>query len=289
MLIDIFRQTALNHWFERQAARLHREGKIKCPLYLSLGTEHIAPSVLAGLGEKAKEWKWFVQHRCHSIYLSLGGDPLSLFRELLGRKDGCNGGYGGSASVNLPDRMFGHSGLLGDQVPIAVGYAIASRQPTIIVMGDASCEEDYVLGALGHAATTKAPVLFIVEDNGLSIKTKTEDRRSWSIVKVAASFRMCACDDDPLTVSNMLRFGGPGALGKLPALLNIRCCRISDHAGSGIDPKPAWNRYEEMVNQIGSKALTMEQEANATMWKLAEQATQEQHNGPTETNQAADR
>ena len=39
-------------------------------------------------------------------------------------------------------------------------------------MGDASAEEDYVLGALGWAATKKLPILFIVEDNNLSILTE---------------------------------------------------------------------------------------------------------------------
>ena len=39
-------------------------------------------------------------------------------------------------------------------------------------MGDASAEEDYVLGALGWASTKKLPILFIVEDNNLSILTE---------------------------------------------------------------------------------------------------------------------
>ena len=39
-------------------------------------------------------------------------------------------------------------------------------------MGDASAEEDYALGALGWASTKELPILFIVEDNNLSILTE---------------------------------------------------------------------------------------------------------------------
>ena len=38
-------------------------------------------------------------------------------------------------------------------------------------MGDAS-RKDYVLGALGWASAKKLPILFIVEDNNLSILTE---------------------------------------------------------------------------------------------------------------------
>ena len=72
---------------------------------------------------------------------------------------------GGSASVSNTEtaNLIGHSGLLGDQVPIAVGCAHASQKPTVVILGDAAAEEDYVLGALwGSAATKNAPVLFFM-------------------------------------------------------------------------------------------------------------------------------
>ena len=45
--------------------------------------------------------------------------------------------------------MYGHDGLMGSQVPIAIGACYASKKPTIVFLGDASAEEDYVLAALG--------------------------------------------------------------------------------------------------------------------------------------------
>ena len=68
---------------------------------------------------------------------------------------------------------------MGSQVPIAVGHCYKTQHPTIVYMGDASAEEDYVLGALGWASTKKIPILFIVEDNNLSILTEKKVRRNW--------------------------------------------------------------------------------------------------------------
>ena len=42
-------------------------------------------------------------------------------------------------------------------------------------------EEDYVLSALGWAATKNLPILFVVEDNNLSILTEKKVRRVWEM------------------------------------------------------------------------------------------------------------
>ena len=65
---------------------------------------------------------------------------------------------------------------------------MASNKPTICIMGDAAAEEDYALAALGFSETKDAPILFICEDNDLSILTEKSIRRSWSIVDVAHGF-----------------------------------------------------------------------------------------------------
>ena len=54
---------------------------------------------------------------------------------------------------------------MGTQVPIGIGACFSSKKPTIIFLGDAAAEEDYVVGVLGWASTKNLPILFIVEDN----------------------------------------------------------------------------------------------------------------------------
>ena len=254
ILNKIFNQTSYNHFFELETAEALQNGIARPPIYLSVGTEHIPPCIFqafnsAGLG--LKDYYVFPQHRCHSYYLTFGGVPYRLALELCGSVRGCNKGMGGSASVSNTDtaNLIGHSGLLGDQIPIAVGCAHASNKPTVVVLGDAAAEEDYALGSLGFAATKKAPILFICEDNDLSILTKKEIRRSWDIVDVAKGFGIEAVSfrDNPLDIYNkVLDF----AANPRPILYNIHCQRHRWHAGAGIDNEPEWNTFEDLVNRV---------------------------------------
>lgn len=255
---DIIRKTCLCRRFELTAAELHRSKKITIPMYLSVGEEHIAAALSCAL----PGWPVFAQHRCHSYFLSFGGDPEALLKELLGREDGQNHGRGGSASVSMPG-MFGHSGLLGDQIPIGVGYAHASGKNTLVVGGDAAFEEDYALAALGYAASKNVPVLFVCEDNDLSILTKKAVRRSWGLVEVARGFGLCASyvEDRPEEIYRA------AANSRLPALLNIKTCRHLWHAGSGQDGQPQWDRYAEMKTNCSAMA-DMEREAEETCRQL---------------------
>ena len=272
--LDLFRKICFNRFFELEAARVYPTGVMKIPIYLSLGQEQIP----AAISVVKKDFLIFAQHRCHSYYLSFGGDPRKLVDELLGRKTGCAGGMGGSASIHDPRiGMYGHSGLMGDQVPLAVGAALGSGKTVLTVAGDASAEEDYVGGAMGYAVTKKLPVLMICEDNDLSILTHVATRRSWSMVDLARSLGMEAVDitDDPWLIAHHVE----SFLGKLPALINIRTCRNLWHAGAGTDGPPEWNRFElikeTMKNlDLEADARQIETETQETVKRLWEEQLQ---------------
>lgn len=254
--LEMFRKACVNRAFEMEVARVYDTGVMKMPIYLSLGEEHI-PAAIATV---TKELLVFAQHRGHSYYLSFGGDMKRLIDELLHRETGCARGMGGSASIHDPRAgVYGHSGLMGDQVPIAVGMALGSGRSVLTVVGDASGEEDYVYGAMGFAATKKLPVLFLCEDNNLSILTPTATRRSWSIVAVARSLGIPAADitDDPWLIAQSVQ----SALGHLPAFINIRTCRHRWHAGTGTDGEPEWNRFDLWKKEL--QRLGMDVEARA--------------------------
>ena len=55
---------------------------------------------------------------------------------------------------------------------------------------------------MGFAATHKLPVMFVCEDNNLSIMTTVDVRRRWSLTKVAEALGMRSIDitDDPWTI-----------------------------------------------------------------------------------------
>ncbi len=267
--LKTFAKASFCRHFENQVYKAAQDKHIKFPFYLSAGQEHIPAAIYTLLEEKGIDPNVFIQHRGHSHYLCKGADPIQLIDELLGRKTGCANGMGGSASIHsIEKNIFGHDGLMGSQVPIAVGHAYVTRKPTIVVMGDASAEEDYVLGALGWASTKNLPVLFIIEDNNLSILTEKKVRRNWEMDDVAKAFCMKAfnIDDDPLTIQKYLEDYD----FSYPMLLNINTTRKYWHAGAGQDDD--YNtRYEKELKSLGTEALEIDTNNKLLTEKLWQQ------------------
>jgi len=241
--IKIFEKASLCRHFETNAYKFSEKKLIKIPIYLSAGQEFISASLATIISDFCKVKPLiFAQHRCHSTYLSFGGEIDNLIAELLGNYKLSNTNcMGGSASIySKKINMFGHDGHMGTQVPIGIGACFTSKKPTIIFMGDASAEEDYVLGALGWAATKKLPILFIVEDNNLSILTEKKVRRNWDMHDVARSFKMKGYNlkDNPSEIEKYKKF-----FFKEPMLLNINTNRMFWHAGAGRDSDKIFDRY----------------------------------------------
>ena len=267
--IEAFKKASLCRHFENQVYKVSQDKHIKFPFYLSAGQEYIPASIYTILEEKGIDTNVFIQHRGHSHYLCKGADPIQLIDELLGRKTGCAGGMGGSASIHSHEKnIFGHDGLMGSQVPIAVGHAYETRKPTIVVMGDASAEEDYVLGALGWASTKNLPILFIVEDNNLSILTEKKMRRNWEMDKIALGFRMEAANinDDPLVIEAFLKDYN----FEYPMLLNINTHRKYWHSGAGQDGNE-FDRYENELKSLGDEGKKIDEENKLFIEKLWQQ------------------
>ena len=83
---------------------------------------------------------------------------------------------GGSLGIHSKEiNMFGHDGFMGSNACIGVGACFSSKKPTIIFIGDAAVEEDYVLASLSWIAKKNLPILFVVEDNNLSTNTPVDE------------------------------------------------------------------------------------------------------------------
>jgi pyruvate dehydrogenase E1 component alpha subunit len=266
--LEVYKRMWTSRAFEFQAKKAYDAGLlVKAPIYLSLGEEAI-PAALSMAYPKPFI---FAQIRAHGYYLAYGGDPVALIDELFGRTTGCAHGMGGSGAIHSPAiGMFGHNQFIGDQIPIAVGFALGNEKDTLAVMGDASAEEDYVMGALGYAASRKLPILFICSDNDRSILTKVAVRRTWKMVDVARSFGMEAVEitDDPWLIMHHVRL----LKNKRPAFINIHTARDVWHAGTGNDGDAEWHRsalVKEELGTLGLAAQAIRIEADAEQWAAA--------------------
>ena len=76
--------------------------------------------------------------------------------------------------------MYGHDGFMGSNACIGTGACFSSKKPTIIFIGDAALEEDYVLASLSWVSKKKLPILFVVDDNNYAVLTKKDERRDCS-------------------------------------------------------------------------------------------------------------
>lgn len=249
--LSIFKKMCRIRSFEEGLIEATKNKYISYPLYLSMGQEAISSALSLAI----PDFVIFAQHRCHGTYLSFGGDPVKLRDELLGLSSGTSSGRAGSNCIQCFDKnmtMFGHHGLIGENVPLATGYAFGTRKNTVCFFGDGAAEEDYVFAAMGFAATHSLPVLFICEDNNLSILTPVKDRRSWNLSDVTKALGMHAIEiaDDPWTIYKTAQ----DFKSKVPAFINIFTCRANWHVGVGVDGPPEWDRFalvKEELTKLG--------------------------------------
>jgi TPP-dependent pyruvate/acetoin dehydrogenase alpha subunit len=130
-------------------------------------------------------------HRCHGHFLAYGGDPHSLFAELMGRITGVCGGRGGSQHLHW--RNFYSSGILGGIIPIATGMALAekykqSESVTIAFLGDGTLGEGVIYEAFNMASLWKAPILYVLENNHIAQTTKIELALAGNIIGRFSAF-----------------------------------------------------------------------------------------------------
>jgi pyruvate dehydrogenase E1 component alpha subunit len=249
--LEIFRKMSFIRYFEKEVIKALDQELIKCPVYLSIGQEAISSAVSAFFSSDLI----FAQHRAHSVYLAFGGEPEKLIDELLGKNSGCSYGKGGSPSIQSDKiGMVGHHGLIGENVPLAVGASLGDKTKKVVCFfGDGAAEEDYVFSSMGFAITHKLPVLFICEDNDLSILTKKADRRSWKLVDAVKSIGIPSVDitDDPWLIVHYLKKFNKN----LPFFINCRTCRHHWHFGSGVDGSPKWDRLKMVKEQFLSNGF----------------------------------
>jgi 2-oxoisovalerate dehydrogenase E1 component len=209
----------------------------------------------------------FGQHRGHSIYLGFGGNLKKLALEFSGNKDGCTYGMGGSLGIHSEKiNMYGHDGFMGSNVCIGVGASFITKKPTIIFMGDAAFEEDYVLASVSWVAKKKIPVLIVVEDNNFAITTSKKERRDWSVKNISKAFGIESFDvkDDPMQIYKVLKEYD----FKKPRLINIHTNRLFWHAGAGIDDPKTFDRLKIEKKKLGESGEKTYQKAKNKIDKI---------------------
>jgi TPP-dependent pyruvate/acetoin dehydrogenase alpha subunit len=176
-------------------------------------------------------------HRCHGHYLAYGGELRPLFAELMGKATGVCGGRGGSQHLHWHN--FYSNGILGGTLPVATGMALAekfkqSEAVTIVFLGDGALGEGVLYESLNIASLWSAPILFVLENNGLAQTTPIELNVAGDISARFAAFGIPTDELDSSDVLEILDSAGK-ALAEVrtrcsPYALILHTCRFGPHS-----------------------------------------------------------
>ena len=239
--VDFYRQMVFIRRFEERAARAYTQALIGGYCHLNLGEEAAVVGLMAAL--RPTDYL-FTNYREHGYALTRGIDPNRVMAELFGRSDGVSKGWGGSMHMfDLEKRMLGGYGIVGGQIPLATGAALAIDyrgvdEIVMCTMGDGTTNIGAFHESLNIAALWNLPIVYVVINNRLGMAT-TVDKSSAEpeLYKRASSYRMAAerVDGlDPVAVFEAAQRAVAVARGGKPFLLEVLTERLRGH--SVVDP-----------------------------------------------------
>jgi pyruvate dehydrogenase E1 component alpha subunit len=198
--IGWLRQMLLIRRFEEQSYKLYQMGgKIGGFCHLYSGQEPVA---VGSIGVLREDDYVITAYRDHGHALARGMGANEAMAELLGRYTGCSKGKGGSMHFFDAEKGFmgGHA-IVGSHIPLAAGIAFAVKykggdQVCLCYFGDGAMDQGAMHEAFNLASLWKLPVIYIVENNLMSMGTHLH-RHSWTT---------------DLTVRGGMAYGMPGVL-----------------------------------------------------------------------------
>ncbi len=239
----MFYQTLRIRIAEERIAQIYPTDKIQSPVHLSIGQEHISVAVCAAI-EPAD--MVFGTYRSHALYLAKGGDMNRFVAELYGKSTGCGAGKAGSMHLCDPDvGMMGASAVVASTIPHAVGAALVSKiqkknQVIVCFFGEGAAGEGVYHESLNFAALHKLPVLFVCEDNDLSIFTISSEMHSFKVLDHVKAYGIeseSIANGMDLTKIHETAKKHVDAIraGSGPRLLEIKTYRYRQHVGPNED------------------------------------------------------
>ncbi len=224
-------------FFEEEVPRLQRAGLARGLLHLSVGQEGVAAGTCAML---RRDDLLYTGHRGHGHAIAKGVPLRGLFAELMGRLDGVCRGLGGSMHiVDVEHGLMGATGVVGGNIPLAVGSAMTARlgareQLTVVLFGDGAVQTGYFHESVNLAALWRLPLVFVCENNGFAEFTPrsahTTVERVCDVVAPYGLARQTVDGSDVIAVREAFGVLAAAARGgEGPALLECLTYRLRGH------------------------------------------------------------
>ncbi|MEL6366022.1 MAG: pyruvate dehydrogenase (acetyl-transferring) E1 component subunit alpha [Pseudomonadota bacterium] len=249
-----YRDMLLIRRFEERAGQLYGMGHIGGFCHLYIGQEAVVVGV-----EAAKEDgdQVITGYRDHGHMLACGMDAKGVMAELTGREGGYSHGKGGSMHMfSREKQFFGGHGIVGAQVPIGAGLALADRylengKVSLTYFGDGASNQGQVFEAMNMAKLWDLPVVFIIENNQYAMGTSVKRSHAEThLYRRGASFGIPGKEVDGMNVLEV-REAAREAMdharsGDGPIVLEMKTYRYRGHSMSD----PAKYRTREEVTDM---------------------------------------
>jgi pyruvate dehydrogenase E1 component alpha subunit len=174
---ELLARMALIRRFEEEAGRQYQRAKAGGFLHLAIGEE----ATIVGTASVMRDEDYLIgTYRTHGHAIARGTEPKHVMAELFGRVDGTSGGRGGSMHIfDRENRFMGGYGVVGGNLPIAAGLALASEYKgedavTVCMFGDGASNTGNFGETMNLAALWSLPVFFLVENNLYGMGTSVE-------------------------------------------------------------------------------------------------------------------
>lgn len=160
---------------ETVAGSLYKEKIIRGFCHLYSGQEACAVGMKAAMRADDSA---ITAYRCHGWTYLFGVAPEVVLSELTGREAGCSLGKGGSMHMYAKN-FYGGNGIVGAQVPLGVGIALAAKYNNkkavcISLYGDGAANQGQIFEVYNMAKLWNIPCIFVCENNGYGMGTSAE-------------------------------------------------------------------------------------------------------------------
>lgn len=154
--------------FEKRVADAFANKEIKGPVHLSGGNEGQLIEIFKDI--HPEDWV-FCSYRQHYHALLHGVPEEKLFEAICA---------GHSMTLQFPEHRFFSTAIVGGQLSIAVGMAAALKRKDCArrvwcFLGDMAASIGAFHDAEKYASCQELPITFVIEDNGLSCNSPTQD------------------------------------------------------------------------------------------------------------------